>query len=324
MDGLLDVIVPVRNAASHLSTFLDSVRANSPAGCRYLVIDDCSDDQTPDLLADAAGSLPQLELVRLDRHSGVAAARNVALDLIGAHYVAFVDVDDWMAPGQLEHLIAAARRTGAAFVRTDLIRVDGYRRVPETAPAPARDIALPTRDCIGDAGGRSLVDYPFLWAGLFDATAVPFADLKFDEDLRTASDRPWFWKLFLLDLTVAAVASPGYFYRRTAGSATLTEQSHERLLDILPALERIVELVADSAEPAHRRRAAFTAARMVSVHISRRQRLSPQLQEQLIRGSAHLLAKIQTPDLLDAIRHARPEEAELARLLHSAGKRWQP
>lgn len=185
-----------------------------------------------------------------------------------------------------------------------------------------RDQAIPTHDVIGDAGDRSLVDYPFLWAGMFDATRVPFADLPFDEGLRTASDRPWFWQLHLLPLTVAAVSSPGYFYRRAAGTSSLTEQAHERLLDIIPALERILSLVKDSPRAEFRRRAAFTTARMISRHISRRERLSPALQEQLIQRGAAVLATIDTQDLEAAVAHARPEEAEIALLLHHAGRRW--
>jgi glycosyltransferase involved in cell wall biosynthesis len=323
LDGLIDVIVPVRNAESHLPTFLQSVRANSPLGSRYLVIDDGSTDRTPEILRDAAAGMPQLEVIRLSSNRGVSAARNVALAMVSAQYLAFFDVDDWMAPGQLEQLIAGQQRTGADFVRTDFVRASGYRRVPEDAPAPVRNQALSTLDCIGDAGGRTLVDYPFLWAGLFDATRLPLADLTFDEDLRTAADRPWFWKLHLCDLTVAAVSSPGYFYRRTAGATSLTEHAHERLLDIIPAMQRVVNMAAASANPQFRRRAAFTAARMVSRHVSRRARLSPQLQEQLITRAAAMLASIDEHDLQTAVEQARPEEAEIALMLHSAGKRWQ-
>ena len=322
MDGLLDVIVPVRNAASHLETFLKSVQVNSPVGCRYLIIDDGSTDQTPHVLRSAAAELTQLSVHHLPTSVGVAAARNVGLSLVNAQYLAFVDVDDWMAPGQLEALLNGLRRTQADFVRTDFIRVDRYRRIPEQAPASLRDRCISTSDAIGDAGDRSLVDYPFLWAGMFDTTRVPFAELPFDEDLRTASDRPWFWRLHLHDLQLAVVPSPGYFYRRSSGGSSLTEQAHERLLDIIPALQRIVNLVADSPRAEHRRRAAFTAARMVSRHISRRDRLSPQLQRRLIERGAALLSSINPQDLREAVAHARPEEAEIAMMLHAAGRRW--
>jgi glycosyltransferase involved in cell wall biosynthesis len=322
LNGLLDVIVPVRNAASHLETFLASVRVNSPAGCRYLIIDDGSTDQTSAILAQASREQPQLDIHRIEGSGGVAAARNVGLSLIDSRYVAFVDVDDWMAPGQLEALLDGLRRTGADFVRTDFVRVDGYRRVPELAPAPVRDTAIPAAEGIGDAGDRSLVDYPFLWAGMFDTTHVPFDELTFDPHLRTASDRPWFWRLHLQDLRVAVVSSPGYFYRRSVGTASLTEQAHERLLDIIPAMQQVVDLVADSPHPAFRRRAAFTTVRMMVRHLNRRARLSPELQRQLVERGAALVASIDLTDLKAAIEAVRPAEAEIALMLHEAGRRW--
>lgn len=323
MTGLVDIVVPFRDVAEHLPVFLASVEANSPAGARYLLIDDGSSDGSAELLDEASRRLPSLELHRLERPVGVSAARNAALELVDAEYLAFVDADDWMVPGRIEALIAAQRRNGAAFLRTDHIRVNGYRRIPDEAPAEVRGAAFPASEGIGDAGGRALVDYPFLWAGLFHLAQLPPLDrLGFDPALRTAADRPWFWRLHLMEVSVAVVDAPTYFYRRSPGQGSLTEAGSSQLLDILEAMKQVLALAATTGVPAYRRRAAFTAVRMVGLHVSRRDRLSSELQLQLVRGAAELLAGIDPDDLAPALAATRPEEAELAAELVTAGRRW--
>ncbi|PFG18366.1 glycosyl transferase family 2 [Propionicimonas paludicola] len=323
MTSLVDVIVPLHDAAEHLPVFLASVQVNSPAGCRYLVIDDGSRDGSTELLDAAAARLPSLELHRLEHSVGVAAARNAALELVDAEYLAFVDADDWMAPERLSQLIAAHRRTGAAILRTDHVRVNRYRRIPEVAPSELREVAFPAGDGIGDAGGRTLVDYPYLWAGMFDlAQLPPLSELRFDPSLRTASDRPWFWRLHLLELSVAVVAAPSYFYRRSPGQASLTELGDDRLLDILDAMRQVLALAAASGVPAYRRRAAFTTVRMIARHVSARGRLDADQQHELVRRAAELLAEIDADDLAAALELVRPEQAEVAQALCAAGRRW--
>lgn len=323
MTGLVDVIVPFRDVADHLPVFLASVEGNAPTGCRYLLIDDCSSDGSTELLAEAARRLPCLELHRLDQPSGVSAARNLGLDLVDAEYLAFVDADDWLAPGRIEQLIAAQRRTGAAFLRTDHVRVNGYRRVPELAPSAQREVGFPAVDGIGDAGGRTLVDYPYLWAGLFQlAQLPPLETIHFDPSLRTAADRPWFWRLHQLDVSVAVVDAPRYFYRRSPGQGSLTETGSDRLLDVVDAMSQVLQLAQASGVPAYRRRAAFTTIRMIALHVSRRDRLAADQQLRLVQGAAELLARVDPADLEPALDAVRPEQAELARDLVAAGRRW--
>lgn len=290
MTGLLDVVVAVRDGAAHVPTFLASARRNAAPGIRFVVVDDASHDDTAALL-EAADDLA-LDVVRNEAHRGVAASRNRALARCEARFVTFVDVDDWCAPGHLPALLAHAERLGAGMLRTDHVRVDGLRRTVERAPWDGpRGEVVAGRAGIGDAGGRALVDYPYLWAAVLDRTQVDPALLAFDEDLRTAADRPWFWRLHLADVTFAVVDSPGYFYRRSAGSGSLTQSGEDRLLDFLPAYHRVLDQALADGDPVIERRAVYGACRIVDFHLAKRARLTPPLRRRLLAGAALLLAR---------------------------------
>ncbi|WP_186812649.1 glycosyltransferase [Cellulomonas composti] len=291
MPGRVDIVVPVRDAAAYLPTFLASVDANSLDGARWLVVDDASQDGTADLLERAARERPALHVLHNATPLGAPASRNRALAEVDARWVTFVDVDDWCAPGHLAAFVTRADALGADMVRTDHVRVVGHRRIPETAPAPVREAVFDATDGIGDPGGQTLVDYPFPWAGMFAASLGQRGLLQFDEGLRTAADRPWFWRLHLAGTTCAVVDSPGYFYRRNAGSGSLTESAGEATLDFLPAYGRVLDLADASGDDRYRRRAMYGACRIVAYHVGKRERLPADLRRRLYATAALLLAR---------------------------------
>jgi glycosyltransferase involved in cell wall biosynthesis len=76
-----------------------------------LVIDDGSTDRTPELVERFARAHDDLRVVT-SANAGVAAARNLGLELTDSHYVAFLDADDLWAPCKIEKQVAALAAHG--------------------------------------------------------------------------------------------------------------------------------------------------------------------------------------------------------------------
>lgn len=66
-----------------------------------VVVDDCSSDDTPNLVTDLARALPGIRHVRHDRNRGYAAASRTALIEGGGDYVFVIDGDGQHAPEQI-------------------------------------------------------------------------------------------------------------------------------------------------------------------------------------------------------------------------------
>jgi glycosyltransferase involved in cell wall biosynthesis len=83
-----------------------------------IVVDDASDDETPDVLADAveAGTL-DLRVMRRESAGGPAGARNTGLRVARAPLVAFTDDDCEPTPGWLSALTRAAGEDAKAFIQ---------------------------------------------------------------------------------------------------------------------------------------------------------------------------------------------------------------
>ena len=98
---MLSVIIPVRNDPAHLSACLASIRNSTYADHEVIVADDASTDGSA-----AVASENGVRLLRLERQSGPAVARNRGADLAKGEYLVFVDADVSVHPETLAEVAA--------------------------------------------------------------------------------------------------------------------------------------------------------------------------------------------------------------------------
>jgi hypothetical protein len=94
-ERLVSVITPTRNRAETLERCIDSVLAQAHTEFELIVVDDGSEDATPEMLARYSD--PRVRSLRID-HAGVCAARNRGLERATGAVVAYLDDDNLMDP----------------------------------------------------------------------------------------------------------------------------------------------------------------------------------------------------------------------------------
>ena len=98
---LVSVIIPAYNTAAFISKTLDSVLSQTYRNLEVLVVDDGSQDETPEIVKLIAQSDRRVTLLR-QANAGVAAARNLAIQKSSGEYIAPIDADDIWFPQNLE------------------------------------------------------------------------------------------------------------------------------------------------------------------------------------------------------------------------------
>jgi glycosyltransferase involved in cell wall biosynthesis len=132
----ISVIIPAYNASRTVGATVDSVLAQSFADFELLVIDDGSQDETGDVVAERDD--PRVNCVRTE-NGGVSAARNRGLELARGSYVAFLDADDAWEPTKLERqhgTMSERPEVGLCFASTQHVGDD--LRPIALHPAPQR------------------------------------------------------------------------------------------------------------------------------------------------------------------------------------------
>ena len=138
-DDLVSIITPAYRVASVINETIDSVIAQTYPNWEMLIADDCSPDNTRDVVMARTKSDPRVKLVALDVNGGPARARNAALEMAKGRWVAFLDSDDLWLPEKLQRSLAHAQKNQAALVFT------GFRRISANGDSVGRYVKVPDR-----------------------------------------------------------------------------------------------------------------------------------------------------------------------------------
>lgn len=112
---LVSVVMPNYNGTRFVAQAIDSALAQTYENFEIIVVDDCSTDNSPDIIREKCAEDSRLRMIALDKNGGVANARNVGIRAARGEYIALLDNDDLWEADKLERQIALARR-GADIV----------------------------------------------------------------------------------------------------------------------------------------------------------------------------------------------------------------
>jgi succinoglycan biosynthesis protein ExoO len=118
------VLIPAYNVSGIIERAIRSAAAQTFPPREILVIDDCSTDNTVEVVKALARDIPSLRLLSTPANSGPSAARNVGLRAAQGDWIALLDSDDAWKPGRLERLSEVANATSADFVADNLVMWD--------------------------------------------------------------------------------------------------------------------------------------------------------------------------------------------------------
>ncbi len=282
---LVSVVIATRNRAALLPASARSVLAQSAADLELILVDDASDDATPEAMAALAAADPRVRILRLPRRAGLAGARNRGIEGARGEYVAFNDDDDLWLPDKLERQLAGFRVCPeAALVYSPMIVVgtDGRER---RVGANARD---------GHAALRRLLRGNFIGVPcvLVRREALVCAGC-FDEELPALED----WDLWIrlaaaggLHHVPGPVArvfrTPGSLLSRRPAMASACERLLERAAAALPTPGRVAR--ADLHEAVAHEQILRGSARRGRAALRLALRLDPAPRRLLKAAAAHL------------------------------------
>jgi len=121
---LVSIITPAYRCANVVGETIQSVLGQTYPNWEMLIVEDCSSDNTRDVLREWTTVDSRVQLLEQPQNSGPAMARNAALERAQGRWIAFLDSDDLWLPQKLERSIAFAEIHQAPLVFT------GFRRIP--------------------------------------------------------------------------------------------------------------------------------------------------------------------------------------------------
>lgn len=122
--GLVSIITPTYNCGRFIAETIDSVLAQTYTNWEMIILDDCSTDNTKEIVDAYIARDSRIHYYCLEVNSGAAVARTKAMELAQGEYMAFLDSDDLWSPDKLQCQLDFMRQGGHAFSCTAYEQID--------------------------------------------------------------------------------------------------------------------------------------------------------------------------------------------------------
>lgn len=122
--GLVSIITPTWICASYIGAAIRSIQAQTYQNWELIISDDCSMDDTKEVLEPFLQKDSRIKYICNDENSGAAVARNNALRIAKGRWIAFLDSDDLWLPEKLEKQLKFMVDNGYSFTYHEYTEID--------------------------------------------------------------------------------------------------------------------------------------------------------------------------------------------------------
>lgn len=102
MSALVSVITPTYNSAPFIGETIKSVQAQTMSDWEMIIVDDCSADNTCEIVERFCAEDSRIKLFRQPENKGAGAARTRGMRESSGRFISYVDSDDLWMPEKLE------------------------------------------------------------------------------------------------------------------------------------------------------------------------------------------------------------------------------
>lgn len=217
----IDIIIPVYNSGLTLKKCLDSLKLQTHTNWRALLIDDCSSDNSRDIMREYSETDERFVCVYNEQNMGVSAARNRALDMVSAQYTAFLDSDDYWESEMLRIMLNKACDYKAQIVQCRYMYDYGNGIFYAPAGAFSRERYLEHKD-FRPIYIKMMTGIKMNHVCMKLISSDLINDIRFDTDMKTAEDIDFVIRLLKKAENYVFITNVLYHYYRGGSGLTGT------------------------------------------------------------------------------------------------------
>ena len=211
----VSVIVPVYNVEEYLRQALDSVVNQTLEDLEIICVDDCSTDNSLDILKEYASKDSRFKIYQQKENQGQGVARNIALDMATGEYIMFLDPDDWLDIHACEIAYNKIKKNNNDIV---FFNFNYYKETPNTIIIKKSQHLKFLYDYL-DNDDIKLYEIEGLtftsaaiWCQIYNRKFLKDNNTKFSET-RTCEDNPFYFTAICNAKSISVIMKEIYYYR---------------------------------------------------------------------------------------------------------------
>lgn len=137
-DELCSVIMPAYNAERFIEASIESVLGQTYPYIEFIIIDDCSSDNTKNIIKKYAEYDKRIKFIKNDTNLGCAETRNKAITMSHGNYIAFIDSDDVWECSKLEVEVKEIKKRQCDLIYTSYKMIDSNNHIIKIRSVPEK------------------------------------------------------------------------------------------------------------------------------------------------------------------------------------------
>lgn len=207
-DKLVSIIIPVYNASRFLEETINSIQKQTYSNWEAIFIDDCSSDNSYNLIKKYQKEDKRIKLIKNKTNSGTAVSRNNGIDHAEGDYLCFLDADDKWHPEKLEKQINFMQELNCEFSFT------GYQFANEKCNPNGKIVSVPDK-----INYKQALKNTTIWTStvMFDMNKLSKEDIRMP-NIKRGQDTATWWKVLKKIQYAYGLNEVLSYYRRTNNS----------------------------------------------------------------------------------------------------------
>lgn len=209
----VSIIIPVYNVEEYLKECLDSVRNQTLVDIQIICVNDGSTDNSKYILDEYCKKDARFEVIN-KKNGGLSSARNIAISLVRADYLTFLDSDDYLAANYLEEMYNLAEKFFLDLAICNAYKFDHKERSFFQKLYDFSEL-MGDKEVIlikSEKEKKKILNVVVAWNKLFNKSFYKKNNFQFPEGL-SYEDNLVAWEAILKSKKLAIINKPLIFYR---------------------------------------------------------------------------------------------------------------
>ena len=213
---IISVIIPVYNVEKYLKQCLDSIINQTLKNIEVICINDCSTDNSLNILKEFASKDSRIKIIDLKQNEGVSNARNSGLNIAQGKYIYLIDSDDWIDNNYLEVMVQKIEESNSNI----LINANFVNEYPDKQKKLYSKFDFLKSD-FETINSRIIQRYfpPVIWTRLYRRTYIEKYKFRFPQVKCGAEDIYFAYACDLMQEQVCIFKGPYHHYFQHISSA---------------------------------------------------------------------------------------------------------
>lgn len=127
--GLVSIITPSYNSAHYIIDAIESIISQTYPHWELLITDDCSTDNSVEIITNYVAKDFRIKLFRTEINSGAGVCRNKSIENAKGRFIAFCDSDDCWFPQKLEKQLGFMKLKGCALSYSSYMVMNEFKTI---------------------------------------------------------------------------------------------------------------------------------------------------------------------------------------------------